>query len=282
MSLPSSSSFLQCAAVLLMASASCVTAALDNPAFTTRLGIPCTTSVTGNLDCRQFGVLGMTDLEVQELIDNCPCACKDIQCTATEGEMSSNFVQQGSTDQTGDEIQTENTASSSSTSTAPTAPVLSQEEKAVEEEMATEEEGKEERGKEGDEEDDEEEMPKGEGVATEEDDDENEVVDLLKQETMKEEQPAATDNGTFSTPPENNGGVSKTAVKTIVPISLIGVALMVFCLYRRHKSSGFEEKGQDSSDESDGTMSRDESMPADGVPPATIPATNECIAMIDP
>ena len=53
----------------------------DNPNFKTRLGVPCATIALGKLDCDQFGVLGMTDQEVQELKDNCPCACNtDIDC----------------------------------------------------------------------------------------------------------------------------------------------------------------------------------------------------------
>ena len=59
----------------------------DNPNFKTRLGVPCIAIDLGKLDCDQFVLLGMTDQEVQELKDNCPCACNtDINCGEDEEE----------------------------------------------------------------------------------------------------------------------------------------------------------------------------------------------------
>ena len=59
----------------------------DNPDFKTRLGVACFAIDLGKLNCDQFGVLGMTDQEVQELKDNCPCACNaDIDCGEGEEE----------------------------------------------------------------------------------------------------------------------------------------------------------------------------------------------------
>lgn len=333
MSSPSPSSFLRCAAVLLIASASCVTAAVDNPAFKTRLGIPCTTIAAGGLDCRRFGLLGMTDREVQELVNNCPCACKDSQCNATEENMIKTkplsvdmiketatpgyTIQQEaeSTDQTeDDEVLSEKIESSTATdapvptktnapTTSPTAsptssptrvptakttesPSLRSNPSLVEEEEETVEQ---------------------EVVAVvPEAVEEEEEVDLLKKQSTREEQPATTttttttsvsspkqeanndvmpvtpnDNGTYFVPPENSGRVSKTAVKFIVSVSMLAAALIVFHLYRKcaNTSSGDKRK----SDDSDGTMSRDETMSNCELPTASISASaDEGVEVLDP
>jgi len=87
--MPSTSRY-YCSGVFLMAASASVVAASehrDNPNFKTRLGVPCLTIDLGKLDCDQFGLLGMTDQEVQELKDNCPCACNtDINCGEDEEE----------------------------------------------------------------------------------------------------------------------------------------------------------------------------------------------------
>mmetsp|Transcript_35428 Transcript_35428/g.71799 ORF Transcript_35428/g.71799 Transcript_35428/m.71799 type:complete len:103 (-) Transcript_35428:1820-2128(-) len=51
----------------------------DDPSYKTRLGIPCSTIAIGRFECRRFTLLSMTDAEVQELIDSCPCSC-GIEC----------------------------------------------------------------------------------------------------------------------------------------------------------------------------------------------------------
>ena len=87
--MPSTSRY-YCSGIFLMAASASVVAASehrDNPNFKTRLGVPCFAIDLGKLDCDQFGLLGMTDQEVQELKDNCPCACNtDINCGEGEEE----------------------------------------------------------------------------------------------------------------------------------------------------------------------------------------------------
>ena len=87
--MPSTSRY-YCSGIFLMAASASVVAASehrDNPNFKTRLGVPCIAIDLGKLDCDQFGLLGMTDQEVQELKDNCPCACNaDINCGEGEEE----------------------------------------------------------------------------------------------------------------------------------------------------------------------------------------------------
>lgn len=332
MSSPSPSSLLlRCAAVLFfLASASCVSAAVDNPAFKTRLGIPCTTIEAGGLDCRQFGLLGMTDREVQELVDNCPCACKDFQCNATEENMIKTkplsfdmiketaspgyTVQQEpeSTEQIEGEVLPENAASSTpdapvpNRTNAPTATptaaptssptpapstvakttknpslrskpsLMEDKEETVEQEVVSE-------------------VPEAE--------EEKEIVDHLKKESTREEQPATTsssasspgkevnndmmpvtpnDNGTFIVAPESSGRVSKTAVKFIVSVSLLVAAFVVFHLYQKFVNTSSDDEGK--SDDSDGTMSRDETMSDCEVPSAAISGigTNEGVEVLDP
>ena len=316
MSSHSPSSFLRCAAVLFLASASGVTAAVDNPAFKTRLGIPCTTIAAGGLDSRQFGLLGMTDREVQELVNNCPCACKDCQCNATEGNMIKTkplsvdmikeiatpgyTIQQEaeSTDQTENEVLPENIESSttpdapvptktnaptasptaaptSSPTRAPTAKTTKSPSLRSNPSLIEDEEGSVEQ----------------EVVAVVQEavqEEEEEEVDLLKKEATKEEQSGTStttattttattslsspkqeanddmmpvtpnDNDSYFVPPETSGRVSKTAVNFIVSVSMLVAAFIAFHLYRKCANSLSSDGGK--GDDSDGTMSRDETM----------------------
>ena len=345
MSSHSPSSFVCCAAVLFLASASGVTAAVDNPAFKTRLGIPCTTIAAGGLDCRQFGLLGMTDREVQELVNNCPCACKDSQCNATEENMikikplSVDMIKETATpgytiqqqkeaesaDQTENEVLPENIESSttpdspvptktnaptasptaaptSSPTRAPTAKTTKSPSLRSNPSLIEDEEGSVEQ----------------EVVAVVKEDaqeEEEEEVDLLKKEATKEEQPATStttatttttvttsvfspkqeanndmmpvtpnDNGTYFVPPENSGRVSKTTVKFIVSVSMLLAAFIAFHLYRKCANSLSSDGGK--GDDSEGTMSRDETMSDCEVTTAAISATpgtaDDGVEVLDP
>ena len=120
---------------------------------------------------------------------------------------------------------------------------------------------------------------------------EEEEVDMLKKEASKEEQSGTStttatttttttattslsspkqeanddmmpvtpnDNDSYFVPPETSGRVSKTAVKFIVSVSMLVAAFIAFHLYRKCANSLSSDGGK--GDDSDGTMSRDETM----------------------
>ena len=134
---------------------------------------------------------------------------------------------------------------------------------------------------------------------------EKEIDDHLKKESTREEQPATTsssasspgkevnndmmpvtpnDNGTFIVAPESSGRVSKTAVKFIVSVSMLLAAFIAFHLYRKCANSLSSDGGK--GDDSDGTMSRDETMSDCEVTTAAISATpgtaDDGVEVLDP
>ena len=57
------------------ASRTCGPSCQDDINYKSPHGIPCLTIAREGLNCQHFGVLGMTDSAVKELLESCPCAC---------------------------------------------------------------------------------------------------------------------------------------------------------------------------------------------------------------